>query len=98
MGTSAHPPLHHRHLVHLGRRQARVEALLAWDGAEAGGATAGSAGPEGELATATVLPVACLQRQFSIVCVLFYAISVMCHDTRVMCLIMWCVFLSSQCV
>ena len=72
MGAPPHPPLHHRHLVHLGRRQARVEALLARDGAEAGGAAAGSARPEGELATATVLPaVACLLSQFSLVCVRF---------------------------
>ena len=95
MGAPPHPPLHHRHLVHLGRRQARVEALLAWDGAESGGTTAGPARPEGELATATVLPVACLLRQFSLVCVLFYTVDVMCHDTYVMCLIMCCVFLSS---
>ena len=50
VGSPAHPPLHHRHLVHLGRRQARVEALLARDGAKSGGSAGSSwsARPERE--------------------------------------------------
>ena len=57
VGSPPHPPLHHRHLVHLGRRQARVEALLARDGAKSGGsARSRSARPEGELDYRSTLP------------------------------------------
>ena len=83
VGSPAHPPLHHRHLVHLGRRQAGVQALLAGDGAKARCATAGSARPEGELATAT-LPVWSAEAVFTCLC--SFLISVMCRDTCVMCL------------
>ena len=92
MGTSAHPPLHHRHLVHLRRGQARVEALLARDGAETGSPR--SARPEGELATATVSLVACLLRQLALVCVLSIP-SVSCVVTHVSHYVM-CVFSSSH--
>ena len=98
MGAPAHPPLHHRHLVHLGGGQARVEALLARDGPESGGSAAGPARPEGELATATVSLVACLLRQLALVCVLSIR-SVSCVVTHVsyyvLCLL---IFLSSQCL
>ena len=68
MGSPAHPPLHHRHLVHLRRCQARVEALLARDGAETG--SPGSARPEGELQlqNATLPVFVCYKAVFNCLC------------------------------
>ena len=66
VSSPAHPPLHHRHLVHLRRCQRRVQALLSRDGAKPRGTTwSRSTRPEGELATAT-LPLTSAVGQFFI--------------------------------